>query len=377
MKLNRSTPHIWLLFLLLLVFGWNSTAVAQTGRGIQTFVPSESQVKLEEAMALLSKGKRIEDNATQAETLMREAIQLDPKQKRAYYNLAVLLIQTDRASAAGAVLDEALQNNPNFGDALGLRAYLQGSEPRAEGIAYLNEALQVDSMSTIANNHKAKEALQQQKWTEAVLHSRMALVGNPESINAYLNMGMAYYSQNQLDLALLVIRSGLRHDATNASLLNLEGLTLLKKDDVKEALARFNKAVANHPDHFEAQMNAGALTMNYSDFESAFAHFDAASQIQANNLDAQISRGVSLRGLERYEEAEAAFIAMEKEFPGDHRAQYNLCILYQEHMTAYDKALVACDRYAKQIGSDHPKSKEMEKRTQGIRAMMEAMKDAE
>ena len=79
MKLNRSTPHAWLLFLLLLVFGWNSMAVAQTGRGIQTFVPSESQVKLEEAMALLSKGKRIEDNATQAETLMREAIQLDPK----------------------------------------------------------------------------------------------------------------------------------------------------------------------------------------------------------------------------------------------------------------------------------------------------------
>ena len=374
--INRNSNTVS-LFLFLLVLGSASYGIAQTGRGIQTFVPSESQIKLEEAMGLLSQAERIEDKAMEAETLMREAIQLDPKQKRAYYNLAVLLIQTDRASAAGAVLDEALQNNPNFGDALGLRAYLQGPEPRAEGIAYLNEALQVDSMSTIANNHKAKEALQQQKWADAVLHSRMALVGNPESINAYLNMGMAYYSQNQLDLALLVIRSGLRHDATNASLLNLEGLTLLKKDEVKEALARFNKAVTHHPGNFEAQMNAGALTMNYSDFESAFGHFDAASQIRPNDTEALLSRGVSLRGLERYDEAEAAFQSIGKQFPDDHRAQYNLCILYQEHITAYEKALIACDGYAQKIGSDHPKSTEMQKRTQGIRTMIEAMKDTE
>lgn len=348
---------------------------AQTGRGVQTFVPSESQIKLEEAMTVLREADDIRQVAAEAERLMRDAIASDVKQTRAYYNLVVLLLRTDRKLEAKRVLDEALKNNPDFGDGIALMALMQESQDRGEVSSYYQNALKSDPMSAVANNHMASLAIEKSDWQGAILHSRKALVGNPESLNAYLNMAMSYYRQGQFDLAILVCRSGLRHDANNAALLNLEGLILLKKDEVKEALARFNKAVAADPANLEARLNAGALTLNYNDFQSALGHFDAAAQIDSSHREAILSKGVALRGLERYDEALAVFQDTRKRFPEETRAQYNLCILRHEHMNQYDLALVACKAFASLIDEKHGKFEEMKKRIAGIESTIEALKE--
>jgi len=371
----NSIPKGMSFLLTIAILAWVLPAQGQTGRGVQTFVPSESQLKLESAMQILRESSTIQMGAVKAEALMREAISLDPNQKRAYYNLIVLLLKTDRQAEAKSVLDEALKNNPDFGDAIALTAYMQDQSSRGETDAYFQEAISQDSMSSVANNHMAKVALEKKDWQSAVLHSRKALVGNPESINAYLNMAIAYYEQRQYDLAILVARSGLRHDSDNANLLNLEGLILLKKDDVKEALSRFSRAVTAEPGNLEAQLNAGALTLNYNDFESSLKHFDAASQIDPSHMEALLSKGVALRGLERFTEAEAVFKEGLKRFPNESQPQYNLCILYHEHMNQYETALVECQKYANQLSGEHPKKEEMVKRIEGIQSTIEALKE--
>ena len=100
----------------LILFVASECAMAQTGRGVQTFEPSESQIKLEEAMTVLREASDIRQVAAEAERLMRDAIASDNKQTRAYYNLVVLLLRTDRKKEAKTVLDEALKHNPDFGD---------------------------------------------------------------------------------------------------------------------------------------------------------------------------------------------------------------------------------------------------------------------
>jgi tetratricopeptide (TPR) repeat protein len=351
------------------------SAVAQTGRGIQTFVPSESQMKLEEAMTLLREDGTSITVKAQAEALLREAIAADKKQVRAYYNLAVLLIRNQRESEAKNLLEEAMKDNPKFGDGLALLARIQQSEGRSEASTYFENALSADPMSSVANNYKASEALQNRDWKAAILFSRKSLVGNPESINAYLNMATAYYQTGQLDLAILVCRSGLRLDDKNAPLLNLEGLILLKKDEVKEALASFRKAVESDPTNLEAQLNAGALTMNYNDFTSALTYFDAATQIAPNHQEALLSKGVALRGLEKYEEARVIFQQMIASNPREDKAQYNLCILHHEHLNQYEQALEECTKFGDLIQEGHPKGEEMKRRIDGIKSTIEALKE--
>ncbi len=352
-----------------------SPVLAQSGKGVQEFVPSQSLLKLEEGMKLLRGATDISAVAPQVETLLKESIADDKTQVRAYYNLAVLYMRVNRAADATALLEQATKEVPTYGEGYALLARLKSTDSPQEAAALFSKALDADPMSAIANNKNATQALNKKDWGAAILNSRKALVGNPESVNAYLNMATSYFRQGQHDLAFLVCQSGLRIAPKSAALKNLEGLVLLQQDKVKDALASFRQAVAADPTFLDAQLNAGALTLNYNDYTSALGYFEAVLRQEAGHKMARLSKGVALRGLERYDEARALFEEMVRENPQDKEPHYNLCILLHEHMANYEKALPACTAFAKLLPEGHEKAAEMESRVQGIEDTIAVLKE--
>ena len=335
---------------------------------------SPGQEKLVEALGLMQTDAALAQNRQAAEDGLKAAIQADPNYVDARFNLAALYYRVKDYAASKATLEELLRVNPQAanGHALMGRVLEAQGQPDA-ATPFFSKALELDRTNPIAHNALAARAVSTQSWPEAISHARQALVEDPDNMNSYINLAIAYYNMDMLDLARFVCLNALGIDPQAAQLHNMLGLILLKKDDVRGAVVEFNKALQADPDLVDARMNAGAVTLSYSDFQSAFDHFDHVVKLQPNNTEARLSRAVALRGLERFDDAKQAYADLITENPKNEKAQYNLCILYNEYLTEYQSALKECQRFFDMIPSDHPEKQRMAQRIEGIKATIEAL----
>jgi tetratricopeptide (TPR) repeat protein len=328
--------------------------------------------KLQEALRALSEQGAA--GAATAKSALEAAIAADPGLEEAHYNLFVLAVRANDLAGAAKVADAMMGALPNSPGALAARGYaheLAGEESQAK--ALYDRALAVDRTAALANNYLAGKAVRAGQWPDVIRYSRLALVSDPQSVNAYLNLATAYYETNQLELARLVLANALGIDSQSAPLHNMLGLVLLKMDNVRDALAEFNVAVQLDAGNLDARMNAGTLTLSYSDFDTALAHFDAVLAAKPDNRAAVLSRGVALRGLQRYEDAEAVYQGLVQANGRDFEARYNQCILHNEFTSNYKRALELCSALERDLPSDHPKRAELEARVKGIKTTIEAL----
>lgn len=346
--------------------------VAQEGPSEAEEVPGVA--KLNEALQLMSVRKDVGSNATAAELLLKESIKQNPDLARSRYNLAILYLRTNRDTDATTIVDELLTRDAKFADAHALRGVLLEKQNKTrEAEAAFEIALSLDQTNAIAHNRLSAAALKSGDYSLAVKHARMALIDDPESLNAYHNLAVAYYERGMFDLARLICLNAIGIDPTDAAIHNVLGLTLLKLDEVRDALREFNEALVQNPNYIPALLNAGALTLSYSDFEKSFAYFDKVIALEPDHLEALLSRAVSLRGLERFDEARAAYESILSKRPEEITAQYNLCILFNEYINDYKMALEHCGKLEQTLPNDHPKKSEMKQRVSGIKTTLEAL----
>lgn len=99
---------------------------------------------------LRAMGRNIE-----AETAYRAAVKADPRYAQAWYNLADLLDDQRRTKEAIACLDHALEANPDYADAMfNMALLLQRSERHAEAAEWWKRYLNLDSNSPSAAHAK-------------------------------------------------------------------------------------------------------------------------------------------------------------------------------------------------------------------------------
>jgi len=333
-----------------------------------------AEVKIDDAFSALENAQNIDFGAAGAEQALKEAILLDPTIERAYYNLAILYFHTNRVSEAISLLESAVASQPSFGDCIGLMAWITAhSEPtNTTKIERLYEqALKVDPLNSFANNRLSAAALKAGDWSKARTHARKALAGNPDSINAYHNLAAAYYNLERYDLARLVCENGLNKDDESAILYNMLGLIKTKQDDVKGALASFNRALKSDPDLVEALMNAGAVTLGYNDFTVAKRMFERATDLTPGEFEAPLSLAVALTGLKNFAEAKSIYEEILRNDENRLTAHYNLCVLLNEHLNDYKNAYTQCTKYDALLPAEHEKKEEMKRRLEGIQLLME------
>lgn len=335
---------------------------------------SPGQEKLNEALALMQNDASVTQNRAEAETALKAAIQADPGLLDARFDLANLYYRVKDYEAAKTTLQELLASTPSFASGHALMGRVLEAQGQTDAATpYFTKSIELDRTNPIAHNAMAARSIATKSWPEAISHARQALVEDPDNMNSYLNLAIAYYNMEMLDMARLVCLNAIGVNPQSAQLHNVLGLVLLKKDDVRGAVVEFNKALQADPDMIDARMNAGSVTLSYSDFQAAFDHFDRVVQLAPNNTEAKLSRAVALRGLERFDEAKQAYADMLKSDPKDEKAQYNLCILYNEYLTEYQSALTECQRFYDMIGPDHPEKQRMAQRIEGIKATIEAL----
>ena len=296
----------------------------------------------------------------------------------ALYDMGAILEAEGDLGGARSWYEKALAKKPDLAFAMARLGMLDIAEGRvSEGEAKLENALKIDPANPTAHNRTAARMLAERNFAEAVNHARMALVADPDNLDAYLNLAATYYQMNLVDVGILVGRNALSIDPKDAPIQNMLGLFFLKKGEVRQAVAMFEKATNDNPRLFDAHMNLGLITLSYKDYASAANHLKAASDLAPRHTGARLALAAALRGQGRGEEARKLLDEIVKNEPSNPDPHYNLCLLFQETLANSDEqALAECEQFVRMAPPSHPKRKEAERRIGGIKATIEANREA-
>jgi Flp pilus assembly protein TadD len=118
------------------------------------------------------------------------------------------------------------------------------------------------------------------------------------------------------------------------------------------------------------------VTLSYKDYETAAGQFAKAVELRPKDTGARMGLATAYRGLGKVEEARKILDELAAAQPNNPDPHYNLCILFQEGMTGMEqKALAECETFVR-MAPGHAKKKEADRRIEGIKATIEAMREA-
>lgn len=328
----------------------------------------------DEAMAIVSDPKVLNARADEAERLFRTASSDPERGADAAFNLGLLLKRRGDVAGARGAWQTALQTRP---DHLPAKAELAGLDLKSgaaeQAVKVLEGIVESDRFQPEARNHLAAWELSRDNFDEAIRHGRNALLGDPDNINAFLNVAIAYFRKGLPDQAGLIASSALEKNPKAAGLHNLMGLVFLSQDNSRAATEAFTAALDADPNNDDARLNLAALELAYGNFEAALKRFDQALKQRPDAVDVIVSRAVAHRGLSRFDEAEAGY-RKAMSLPGAPMdIEYNLCILHHQYTQNYPTAQEVCAAFLAKLPDDHPKRSEVTRRVRAIEATLRAL----
>lgn len=275
----------------------------------------------------------------------------------AQFNSGVIYEECGQTDKAESVYSQLISQAPKFDLAynnLGVIYWKKGQESKA--LDMFKKGVEANKLSARAARNNVAGLLRNQyvssgdnnAFGEAEKSIQGVLALDSGNQGAYENLARIYYDRGHrkdksyLVLANLVVTQGSRvlkvDNRESADLYNVQGLLLLERDDQVSALKAFKEAVRVEPQHVEANLNIGFISIRFRDYATAEKAFQVALKDprQAKNVEAWLALGVAQRGLKKFKESEEAYQKAIKLNSSDPRPWYNLGVLYQDHISTQD-----------------------------------------
>ncbi|MFF4685978.1 tetratricopeptide repeat protein [Streptomyces sp. NPDC001307] len=135
--------------------------------------------------ALLKSGLRrqIQQDSSGAAQDFRHALELDPKNKRAWYGLGLVDQQSGRTEDARADFDKALDIDPHFMSALYSEAYMLKTRDPDRAIELLKRAAAIDPKAAMTQLQLGQLLAENKRKGEAEAAFRRAVAADPKSLS--------------------------------------------------------------------------------------------------------------------------------------------------------------------------------------------------
>ena len=319
-------------------------------------------------------------NFTEAESIFRQIINIDPNDAGAYNNLGNALYDQGKLEEAISSYAKAIELNPNFVNALvGLGNALDDQGNSEEAIANYQKAIELDPNYAVAyynlgvaleRQRKLEEAIanyqkaieldpnyanayynlgnakyNQRKLEEAIANYQQAIELDPNYAIAYYNLGNAKYDQGKLEEAIANYQQAIELDPNYANAYNNLGNAKYNQRKLEEAIANYQQAIELDPNDAFAYYNLGNAQYDQGKLEEAIANYQQAIELKPNYVNALVSLGNALDDQGNSEEAIALYEKAIELDPNDAFAYYNLGVTLrrqgklEEAITTYQKAL--------------------------------------
>jgi len=249
--------------------------------------------------------------------------------------------------ANGSHRARSSESVPGFAPALvrqGVEALSRGELERAREL--FDQARQADAHSAEAYANLGALARAEGRWADAQLDLRRALAVDSTQMAAYgqlasLYLALAENDPSLLDITALVCQQAVERATRSrtapdivAPIHNLWGIALLRSGNVVPAVRQFERAVAQAPGLFEAQMNLGAVNISFRGYEAAAHAFAAATELRPESYEAHLSHGAALRGLTHHDGAAEAYQRARELDSSRPEAYFNQGLLLQDYVLA-------------------------------------------
>ena len=231
---------------------------------------------------------------SEAETLYRKAIELDPGYATAYNNLGAVLRDSKRYAEAETALRKSIELDPD------------------NSLAYNN-------LGAVLGDLKRHE--------EAETAIRKAIELDPDYATAYNNLGGVLRDSKRYAEAEAVLRKSIKLAPGYALAYNNLGNVLGDSKRYAEAEAVLRKSIELDPDYATAYNNLGAVLRDSKRYAEAETALRKSIELDPDNSFAYNNLGNVLRDLNRHEEAETAYRKSIELDPGYVHPYNNLCTL--------------------------------------------------
>ncbi len=238
---------------------------------------------------LLAGAVELNLGATQtAEQHLRKYLETNSNNVYARKLLAQVLLKSNQPAEATAVLAPALKgDSAQDAQLLALtgQSYLQ-SRDFAKASAYLEQASALAPGAASIRTSLGLSKLGQGDWDKAIGELERAATLDPKSTDAGMALVQAELRRGQVDKALAAVQALEKAQPDNAQVHNLKGGVYLSKQDLKNARASFEKAVALNPTFFPAVSNLARIDIAEKNLPGAKKRFEAMLVKDKKNIDA-------------------------------------------------------------------------------------------
>jgi superkiller protein 3 len=243
-------------------------------------------------------------NNSQAETIWREILRVEPNNGKAYNNLGNALRRQGKLAEALAAHQKALQLNHNDAEAyVGIGNVLNAQGKPEEALAYHKKALQLNPKLAIAYSNLGNALYDQKKLDEAVAAYQKAIELDPKFAGAYSNLGIALSDQKKLEEAVAAFQKTIELDPKYATAYYNLGIALYNQEKLEEAVAAFQKAIEFDPKLAIAYSNLGIALRGQKKLDEAVAAYQKAIELDPKYAAAYNNLGNALRGQKKLDAA--------------------------------------------------------------------------
>jgi putative PEP-CTERM system TPR-repeat lipoprotein len=223
----------------------------------------------------------------QAEQHLRKYLDTLPNNVYARKLLAQALLKSNQPAEATAVLAPALKDGGQDAQLLALtgQSYLQARD-FAKASAYLEQATTLAPGAASIRTSLGLSKLAEGDWDKAIGELERAAALDPKSGNAGFALVEAEMRRGQVDKALAAAQALEKAQPDNPNVHNLKGGVYLAKNDVKNARASFEKAIALNPTFFPAVSNLARIDLAEKNVAGAKQRFEAMLAKDKKNAEA-------------------------------------------------------------------------------------------
>lgn len=288
------------------------------------------------------------------QTLFEHALQVEPQNAIAYYNLGIALEKQGDAEAAIEHYRQALKIEPTLRMAqLSLAYALMGTAEgpnkdarQNEAVAMTKKILHDDPKHALACNLRGNALREAKHYQQALKYLRTASESQPYNVTIRSNLAVTLYEMGRRDEAQRQFDEARRLDPENPTLLLNLGVVEFQSGNVRHAIELFEHSNRVAPEDLRAKryqasarLTLGALAMQQGKFSEAVREFERSVDLEPRVWQLQVNFGEALLQLNQLKLAEKRFLKALELDPQCIEAHFGLGRVYanmQQHGPAVE-----------------------------------------
>lgn len=258
--------------------------------------------------------------------------------------LAGQQIDARQLPQAEAILRQILQRQPRHAGAMHLMGVLAHQAGKTELAAELiGKAIEIQPDVAQFHANRGEMCRLLKRLDEAIHHGEQAVMLDPRSPNAHSNLGVAYYDRKDYARAETCQKKALELAPNLLTALNNLGSIKRELKDKEGAIEYYRQVLAIAPDYLETINNLGAVLTELEHPEEALTELLKVIRARPGYADAHCNIGNAFLLLEDFDKALAAFNQTLALMPDNPAALLGLARTYKEK-DALDEARAAVEQ---------------------------------